>query len=60
VFHVNPIGAVTKVHLEAAETGASVHVELNPTRSAELDLKAGELVYLAPRHVRVFVPVYSI
>jgi sulfate/thiosulfate transport system ATP-binding protein len=60
VVHVNPIGAVTKVHLEVAETGAALHVEISPARSAELNLMAGELVYVAPRHVRVFVPDYSI
>jgi sulfate transport system ATP-binding protein len=62
VVHVNPAGAVTRVELEALDTGRLVHVELSQGRQAELLLRAGETVVVAPRRARVFVPVddYSI
>jgi sulfate transport system ATP-binding protein len=60
VVHVNPAGAVTRVELQALETGEAMHVEVGPDRRAELDLRPGETVYVAPKRVRVFVPDYSI
>jgi sulfate transport system ATP-binding protein len=60
VVHVNPAGSVTRVQLEALETGEVVQVEVGPERRAELDLRPGETVYVAPKRVRVFVPDYSI
>jgi sulfate/thiosulfate transport system ATP-binding protein len=56
VVHVNPAGAVTRVHLEALDTGDAVHVEVSAGRGAELNLQVGETVYVAPRKVRVFLP----
>jgi sulfate transport system ATP-binding protein len=56
VVHVNPAGSVTRVELQALDSGRSVHVELSPARQAELRLAAGETVLVAPRRVRVFVP----
>jgi sulfate transport system ATP-binding protein len=56
VVHVNPAGSVTRVELEAVESGRSVHVELSQGRHAELQLTAGETVLVAPQRVRVFVP----
>jgi sulfate transport system ATP-binding protein len=56
VVHVNPAGSVTRVELEALDTGRLVHVELSQGRHAELQLAAGETVLVAPRRVRVFVP----
>jgi sulfate transport system ATP-binding protein len=56
VVHVNPAGPVTRVELEAIDSGRSVHVELSPGRHAELQLRAGETVHVAPRSARVFVP----
>jgi len=60
VVHVNPIGAVTKVQLRAEDNVSAVLVELSPERSVELNLQAGEVVFVVPRKVRVFVPDYSI
>jgi sulfate transport system ATP-binding protein len=59
VVHVNDAGAVARVQLEEAESGAVIHVEISPDRSAELDLHAGDTVYLSPRRVRVFVPEHK-
>ena len=53
VVHINPVGAVTRVQLRMPEAGDLIHVEISRTRSAELNLKVGETVYLMPRKVRV-------
>jgi sulfate transport system ATP-binding protein len=60
VVHVNPVGSVIRVHLETVEDRLAIHVELSPLRASELTLVLGEMVYVAPRRVRVFVPDYSI
>jgi sulfate transport system ATP-binding protein len=62
VTHVNPAGAVTRVQVQVADIGMEVSVELSKDRSAELSLKKGDAVFVAPRRVRVFgpAPEYSI
>jgi sulfate transport system ATP-binding protein len=60
VVHVNPVGPVIRVHLEALATNQALHVEMSPNRAAELSLRIGDVVGVAPRQVRVFVPDYSI
>jgi sulfate transport system ATP-binding protein len=59
VLHVHPAGAVSRVHL-AVDDGTTLSVEISPERYRELDLKAGDLVYITPRRARVFVPQYAI
>jgi sulfate/thiosulfate transport system ATP-binding protein len=60
VVHVNPAGAVARVHLEALEGSLTLHVELPPERWRELTLQVGDTAYVAPRRARVFFPEYSI
>jgi sulfate transport system ATP-binding protein len=60
VKHVNPAGAITRVHIELPDFGMEISVELTRDRSAELDLQKGEDVYVAPRKFRVFTPDYAI
>ena len=62
VTHVNPAGAVTRVQVQVPGIGTEVSVELSKDRSAELSLKKGDAVFVAPRRVRVFAPApeYSI
>jgi sulfate transport system ATP-binding protein len=60
VKRVNPAGAVAKVYGVSVEHGTPVHVELPNERYAELELREGEIVYVAPKRVRVFLPEYSI
>jgi sulfate transport system ATP-binding protein len=60
VLHINPAGSLVRVQLVAAELGMPVLVEVSRQRLAELSLKPGETVYVAPRRVRVFGPEYSI
>jgi sulfate transport system ATP-binding protein len=60
VVHVNPAGAVTRVHLVALEYGIPITVDLPHERRAELPLAPGLTVHVAPRRVRAFVPDYAI
>jgi sulfate/thiosulfate transport system ATP-binding protein len=56
VVHLNPAGSVTRVHMMALEYGFSIQADISHDRSQELELKAGDVVQVAPRKVRVFVP----
>jgi sulfate/thiosulfate transport system ATP-binding protein len=56
VTHVNPAGAVTRVQVQVPDLDAEISIELSKDRSAELKLKKGDEVYVAPRKVRVFGP----
>ena len=56
VQHLSPAGPVTRVQLLSPDLGVTVQVDLSHERQAELRLKAGDTVYVAPRKVRVFVP----
>lgn len=62
VTHVNPAGSVTRVQVQVPDIGMELSVELSRDRSAELSLKKGDSVFVAPRRVRVFgpAPEYSI
>ena len=60
VKRVNPAGAVAKIYGVSVDFGSDVHVELTADRYRELNLHEGEVVYVAPRRVRVFLPEYSI
>jgi sulfate transport system ATP-binding protein len=56
VLQVNPNGSVAKVRLESTNSNLELNVELNLDRYAELALQPGELVHVAPRRFRVFLP----
>jgi sulfate transport system ATP-binding protein len=60
VLHVHPAGAVARVQLVAEAGDVALNVDLSPERCAELNLRRGDRVYVAPRRARVFVPDYSI
>jgi sulfate/thiosulfate transport system ATP-binding protein len=60
VVHVNPAGAVARIHLTSLEGEFNLHVEVTPDRWSELKLKPGDTAYVYPRRARVFVPEYSI
>jgi hypothetical protein len=47
---------VAKVSLRAEDFGLDVQVEMNVERCTALALVAGDIVFVAPRRVRVFVP----
>jgi len=56
VLHANPAGAVARIQLVAPEFGAAIHVEVTPERFRTLAVKPGDVVYVSPRRVRVFMP----
>ncbi|MBL9092649.1 MAG: sulfate/molybdate ABC transporter ATP-binding protein [Planctomycetaceae bacterium] len=60
VKRVNPTGSIAKIYGVSVDFGSPVHVELPAERYSELELREGEVVYVAPRRVRVFLPEYSI
>jgi len=60
VTHINPAGAVVRVLVYAEDFGVLLTVDLPPERYRELGLSIGEMVYVTPRQVRVFVQDYSI
>jgi sulfate transport system ATP-binding protein len=56
VLQINPNGSVAKVRLESQDSNLELNVEINLDRYAELGLKPGDLVHVAPRRYRVFIP----
>jgi len=56
VLQINPNGSVAKVRLESEGSELELNVEINLDRYAELGLKPGDLVHVAPRRFRVFIP----
>src|SRR5207302_8192067 len=60
VLHINPAGSVTRVHLHAPEFDLEIHVDVSPSRYAELCLEAGDLVCVSLRRFRIFVPGYIV
>jgi sulfate transport system ATP-binding protein len=56
VLQINPNGSVAKVRLESEDSELQLNVELNLDRYAELGLQPGDLVHVAPRRFRVFLP----
>jgi len=55
IVHINPLGSYVRVQLQLASNEAEVNVDITPHRYAELELKKGDLVFVAPRRIRVFV-----
>jgi sulfate/thiosulfate transport system ATP-binding protein len=56
VIQINPNGSVAKVRLESEDSELELNVELNLDRYAELELRPGDLVHVAPRRFHVFFP----
>ena len=56
VLHINPTGSRTKVDLRAVDFDLSISAEITDEKHAELRLKPGDTVHVAPRRVRVFMP----
>lgn len=60
VTHVNSAGSRIKIEMRDMETEQAISAELTPEKYDELKLKSGDLVQVAPRRARVFVPDYTI
>ena len=59
ISRINPAGSLTRVSL-AGSDGREIHVDLPYDRFRDLQLVAGEEVYVVVKQVRVFVPEYCI
>ena len=60
VVRINPAGAAVKIDLSSRELGVGINVVLSQERYAELQLHAGDAVFVFPTRARVFVQDYSI
>jgi sulfate transport system ATP-binding protein len=61
IERVQAAGPVARIALKALESGSDIQVELSTARYEELQLRAGESVYVSPKRVRVFMePEYVI
>ncbi len=60
ILQINPAGSVAKVRVVSDEFGLALNVDLPLERYGELQLSAGETVYVVPRRVRVFMDDYVI
>ncbi|MDX2168005.1 MAG: sulfate/molybdate ABC transporter ATP-binding protein [Deltaproteobacteria bacterium] len=60
VLRINPAGSSVKVELLARDFGLPLNVVLAPERYVQLQIRAGDDVYVFPKRVRVFVQDYSI
>lgn len=60
VVFIQGSGALPHIDLRRLEPGKSVQAEVPREQYRELGLKTGELVYIQPTNVRVFVPDYQI
>jgi sulfate transport system ATP-binding protein len=56
VEHITPAGSITRLRLSSKEFSSPLEVDVSREKQAQLDLKAGDTVYVSPRQVRVFVP----
>lgn len=59
ISRINPAGSFAKIVL-TAEDGHEIQVDLPFDRFHALQLALGQLVYVLPKHARVFVPDYMI
>jgi sulfate transport system ATP-binding protein len=58
--HVYGVGPNVKLELQRSDTGTLLEAELGRRQFNELDLKLGDVVYVAPRNLRIFAEDYSI
>jgi sulfate transport system ATP-binding protein len=61
VERVHTAGSVARIALRGVETGSGIQVELSAARYAELQLRAGDSVFVSPKRMHVFMePEYVI
>jgi sulfate/thiosulfate transport system ATP-binding protein len=60
VTHINPARPVVKVRVYSEAFGVLLNVDISWERFAELRLAPGDVVYVSPRQMRVFVQDYVI
>ena len=60
VMHVNPARPVVKVRVYSETFGVLLNIDVGWDQYAELRLRVGDIVHVAPRQVRLFVQEYTI
>lgn len=60
VLHINPMGSMARVQLQAEEFEFLLHVDVHHERCRELNLAPEQHVFVAPKKMRVFIPDFSI
>jgi sulfate transport system ATP-binding protein len=60
VRYGHAVGPTARLELERRDNGERIEAELTRERYRELDLQAGEQVFVKPRDMRIFVEDYSI
>ncbi len=55
IVHVNPAGPAARVQLVTAD-GKAIQADVSLAEYTELELKAGQTVYVSPRRAQVFLP----
>ena len=60
IIHINPMGSMARIQLQAEEFDLPIHVDVSHERTKQMKLAAGMSVYVAPKSMRVFLPDYAI
>lgn len=61
VMQINPAGGITRLRVQVEDLGINLNIDLTRERYETLKLKSGDIIQVAPKNVRVFVPEdYSI
>ena len=56
VYFIHSIGPKWHIELKREDSDTYVEVELNKAEHAQLDLTVGEVVYVRPKEMKVFIP----
>lgn len=56
VFHSHVVGPVVHIELQREDTNEYVEAEISKEQFTKLGLQVGEIVYVRPKEVKVFVP----
>jgi sulfate transport system ATP-binding protein len=60
IVHITPAGSIMKVRIRSDEFGLLLNVDIPASEFAELRVESGDIVFVSPRRIRVFVPDYVI
>lgn len=60
VRHIHAVGALVRLELRRCDTGEAVEAQLTQERFRELGLRSGDLVFVTPRHLQIFLGDYAI
>lgn len=61
ITSIHAAGPIARIQVAAKDFHVLIKVDVSVQRCKELELKTGDIIYLSPRNIRVFVPLdYSI